>query len=188
MLPTSSSCQRPWPSCRKETQFRGRKGTLPAKSLDPENEGVLIPALDGRTQAATGPIGERACGDRNPRKECALTPLRTARPRAEYPVAPFRPAAIAAAPHSWRRGGAPQRTLRQSSPSNEAALPRLLYSKSEVATMLGVSDSHIDNLVKAGQLKPTYVGSRKKHFSVEAVQAFIAAGAQPREMRNEGLE
>ena len=54
--------------------------------------------------------------------------------------------------------------------------------------MLGVSDSHIDNLVRAGQLKATYVGSRKKHFSIEAVQAFIAAGAQPREMRNEGLE
>ncbi len=117
-----------------------------------------------------------------------MTPLRTARPRAEYPVAPFRPAAIAAAPQGWRRGGAPQRTLRQSSPSNEAALPRLLYSKSEVATMLGVSDSHIDNLVKAGQLKPTFVGSRKKHFSVEAVQAFIDAGAQPREMKNEGSE
>ena len=118
-----------------------------------------------------------------------MTPLRTASPRAEYPAAPFRPAAIAAAPQDWRRGGgAPQRTLRQSSPSNEAALPRLLYSKSEVATALGVSASHIDNLVKAGQLKATYVGSRKKHFSIEAVQAFIAAGAQPREMRNEGLE
>ena len=117
-----------------------------------------------------------------------MKPLRSERPRAEYPVVPFRPAASAAAPLGWRQSVAPQRALRQPSPSHEAAIPRLLYSKREVATALGVSDAHIDNLVKAGQLTPTFVGSRKKHFSVEAVQAFIAAGAQPREMRNEGLE
>jgi len=55
-------------------------------------------------------------------------------------------------------------------------------TKREAATALGVSQSHIDNLVEAGELKATFVGSRKKNFSMEALHAFIAAGTQPREM------
>jgi hypothetical protein len=51
---------------------------------------------------------------------------------------------------------------------------------------MGLSEGHIDNLVRAGQLAATYVGSRKKMFSVKAVEAFIASGATPREMNYEG--
>jgi hypothetical protein len=65
---------------------------------------------------------------------------------------------------------------------------RLLWTKAEVARQLGVSEGHIDNLVRAKQLVATYVGSRKKMFTVGAVQAFIASGQTPREMGYERLE
>ncbi len=112
-----------------------------------------------------------------------MSHLRQTRSRAEYPEVPVRPAAISAAPQSWRQSIAPPRTPILPVSSQEAAIPRFLYTKEEVAKALGVSETHIDNLVKAGQLAPTYVGSRKKNFSMQAIQAFIAAGTQPREMK-----
>lgn len=106
---------------------------------------------------------------------------RAPRPRAQYPAAPVR-LPQTHVPTASRRNDAlrPRRTVPM--PPSDVAVAPLLYSKRNLAIALDCSESHIDNLVKEGRLKATLIGKRKKHFSVDAVQEFIAAGTQPKEI------
>lgn len=107
--------------------------------------------------------------------------------RAAYPPSLFLapgPASPSSAP-DWRGSIDCGRQDRQANQQGQP-VPRVLWTRSEVALQLGVSQSHIANLVRAKQLLPTYVGTRKQMFSNSAIEAFLAAGAAPREMNYEG--
>jgi len=109
--------------------------------------------------------------------------------RAAFPPSPFLHSgpSCQASLQGWRKSVDNRERPSVSAPK-DPYVPRLLWTKAEVARQLGVSEGHIDNLVRAKQLVATYVGSRKKMFTAAAVQAFIASGQTPREMGYERLE
>jgi excisionase family DNA binding protein len=61
--------------------------------------------------------------------------------------------------------------------SASSELPRRLFTAAETARMLGIGESTVHDLRKAGDLGSVKIGSSRR-FSIEAIDAFVPRRAE----------